>query len=560
MPTDQRRLDLYVRLESLGAALKPMRDTGAAMRYTLRAAREFFRADAGCAAWLPHGEPAARVTFSLPAGAPWDEALLAAFIRETHPRVPGGFLLAPVRRRGRSWGALALSRSAPFQKGDGRALCKLAVALTEAIERIDRERIIDVRSRIDRKIMEELRPKDLLYQILHGLRSLTRYDHSSALLILDAAEPALRLEAEQIAWHKGKSARIGARVALSPEGLALLARGEIFGFDRVEGRWRAWLGAEPEALSPLLDGPAGAVEPGAPAGAVLLAALVARGTAIGALRIASRHPRSFGPYEAELLDGFRSEAAIAIHNVHRSLSLQERILEAERKHAMADLARGVSHDVNNALGSALPLVQQMLSDLKEGRLDAAELVQDLAQVQESLQLCRRIFGGMLAFARHAGQGPSGIDLARAVRGTLAILQDGLDRRGVRVVLEVPEGLPALAGGQSDIERILFNLINNAREAMPSGGRLSVRARSHGSGVEIVVEDTGHGIPPADLPRIQEPFFTTKAEGSGLGLSICRSLVWQMNGDMAIESEVGRGTRVRLLIPRARPGRSAEEGA
>jgi signal transduction histidine kinase len=219
---------------------------------------------------------------------------------------------------------------------------------------------------------------------------------------------------------------------------------------------------------------------------------------------------------------------------------------------MADLARGVSHDVNNALGTALPLVQQMRSDLQGGRLDRKGLLEDLEQVEVALQLCRRVFGGMLSFARNASHASAEADVGRAVRAALAIFKDGLDQRGARVVLEIPDDLPAVGGGQSDLERIFFNLIDNARESLTAGGRLTIRARSNGSGVEILVEDTGRGIAPELLPRIQEPFFTTKSEGTGLGLSIVRSIVWQMNGDLSIESEPGRGTWVRLRLPRYRP--------
>src|SRR5262249_7293909 len=154
-------------------------------------------------------------------------------------------------------------------------------------------------------------------------------------------------------------------------------------------------------------------------------------------------------------------------------------------------------------------------------------------------------------ARGAAHRSAEADVGRAARAALSLLENSLDRRRILTVLEIPETLPAVGGGQSDLERIFFNLMSNARDAMADGGRLTVRARTDGGGVEILGEDTGRGIPAEDLPRLPEPFFTTKEDGTGLGLSICRSLLWQMNGDLGIESEVGKGTRVRLRIPRAR---------
>jgi signal transduction histidine kinase len=568
MGSHERRLELYLLLESLSAYLKGAREVDGAIRYALRTARDFFHADAGCIAVLPPGAEAAEPAFEIPARRDWDLGLLADFIRSRHPEVPRETLPAPVRRRRRAWGVLALARAGGFERGDGHGLARIAAALSETIERIDRERLLEVRSRIDRKIMEELRPKDLFYQILDGLRSLTRYDHSSALLIRRPDAGDLRLEAEQIAWRKGKSHRIGLRIPLPAEVLAVLQRGEVYGFERAGETWTERQGRRGEELARLLDYNRPAAPGGGPAApdaragdpppdvresAMLCAALGAAEGPFGILKIAFRHREGFGAYEAELLESFRSQAAVAIRNSLRTESLQARMLQAERKNAMADLARGVSHDVNNALGTALPIVQQAREDLREGRVEPEALARDLDRVHDALQLCRRVFGGMLSFARTAARTSSEADVRRAVQSALAILEDGLEARGIRVVLEVPGDLPPVRGGQSDLDRVFFNLINNAREAVPAGGRLTVRARTEGRGVEILVEDTGRGIPPEDLPRVLEPFFTTKPEGNGLGLSICRSLVWQMGGDMTIESEVGRGTRVRIRVPQAGPG-------
>jgi signal transduction histidine kinase len=560
MNTPPRRLELYVLIESLTASLHNARSADGAVRAALRAGRDFLAAETACVAVLEPGAPEARVTFRLPAEGRM-EAPLAEFILERHPAIPPTLVLAPVRRHGRPWGVLALARRSPFEKGDGQALCRIASVLTETIDRIERERIVEVRSRIDRKIMEELRPKDLFYQILDGLRSLTRYDHSSALLIRYPGERCLMLEAEQIAWEKGRSRRIGERLDLPRQILEILEEDEVYGFHRDGRRWTQWHGRPAVALAELLDSrrpPGGSEVPGPEHATIdagheasmLCATLSTRGGAFGVLKIASRYPGSLGAWDAQTLDGFRSQAAIAIQNSLRTESLQARMLEAERKHAMADLARGISHDVNNALGTAIPLVQKMRADLDAGLFDPGVFAEDLGQVIEDLQHCRRIFGGMLGFARRAAHGSASAEVERSARAAISLLKSSLDRRRIHTVIEIPENLPPVGGSQSDLERIFFNLLGNARDATPDGGRLSVRARSEGGGVEILIEDSGRGIPPEDLPRVQEPFFTTKEEGNGLGLSICRSLLWQMNGDLAIESEPGRGTRVRLRIPRA----------
>ena len=219
---------------------------------------------------------------------------------------------------------------------------------------------------------------------------------------------------------------------------------------------------------------------------------------------------------------------------------------------MAELARGVSHDVNNALGSMLPLVQQMLRDARRRAVDAAVLEGDLEQVQASLQVCRRIFGGMLAFARGGVRRTRSGHIRTAIDTSLAILRTGIERRGIGLDVELPPDpeLQPVACTQTDLEQVLLNLLTNAREASQPGGRISVAAHASGSDVAIVISDTGEGIAPEHLARVLEPFFTTKSDGNGLGLTICRSIVWEAGGTITIDSTVGIGTRVVVSLPHA----------
>jgi signal transduction histidine kinase len=217
---------------------------------------------------------------------------------------------------------------------------------------------------------------------------------------------------------------------------------------------------------------------------------------------------------------------------------------------MADLARSVSHDVNNALGSMLPLVQQMQADLRRDVLEPDVLAEDLEHVQKSLQVCRRIFGGMLSFSRNAARRSRYGHVRRAIDTASAILKYGLGRSGIELLLDVPDDLPEVACSQSDLEQVFLNLLTNAREATPEGGRITVSVRCTGRVVEIAITDSGCGIPAENLARVVEPFFTTKSQGNGLGLSICRSVLWEVDGTLTIHSEPGHGTRVDVCVPQA----------
>jgi signal transduction histidine kinase len=486
----------------------------------------------------------------------------------------------------------------PYEKTAVRALARVAVEISAAIQRIDRDRLLEVRARIDGKVVQQIPSKDLFYQILDGLRSLTGYDHSSAVLIYEDEPDQLRVAAEQIAWFKGKSRRIGRVLALGEPEMKLLRTEAVYGFDRVEGHWRDWPGQSAEPLARLLgyhdgdpgaegegggqegsgDAGSGEAESGPPPrprrpGPERRAGAAGRSGDSGphrarrddALRHAhdprgtDRAPEGVGRQRGDvrpLRGGSRAAlhgiATVAIQNSQKTETLQARMLEAVRKHAIVDLARGVSHDINNALGAVLPLVQQMQEDVRSGKVDPAVHEKDLQQIEQSLQICRRIFGGMLSFARGSARNAGEGDARRAVEGTLDVLSDTLERRGVHVVLEVPDGLPFVKGGQGDLEQLFLNLITNARDAMEAGGTLTVRARRLGHTIEIVIEDTGIGIPPDRMAKIHEPFFTTKPHGTGLGLSTCRWIIWEMRGEMKIDSEPGRGTRVTIALPVIEP--------
>src|SRR5262249_35587 len=172
-----------------------------------------------------------------------------------------------------------------FDRDDRRLIARIAAVLSAAVHRIDRDRLLGVRDRIDRKIMEQIHPKDLFYQILDGIRSLTLYDHSSALLIREEAEPALRAVAEQTAWTKAKTERIGHKIRVTDAAAALLQSEQIYGFDRHGDTWREWRDQPAGTLATLLDyngGEAGDGEHVREA-SMLCAPLVTRDSLVGVL-------------------------------------------------------------------------------------------------------------------------------------------------------------------------------------------------------------------------------------------------------------------------------------
>jgi two-component system NtrC family sensor kinase len=543
--------DLHTRLRNVG-------DVRKALVFGLRAARDLFGVEEAAIAALRPGRSEAELIFTIPKTAEWDTLLLTRYIAGERPEIPWTSLFAPVRRWERNWAVMALrSRGEEFTTEERQSLFSITQILTDVVQAVDEGRMRKVRQKIEQKIADRQDPKDLIYDILHGLRSLTYYDHSASLFISRDGKEAFELVAEQIAWAKARSKRIGLRLDLDDDTTGELAQGEPLLYELEDGAWVHSDGSQGARLPGLLDyrkSSSGAV----PRELAMICApiLTPDGTA-GILKISARRKGVLAGYEGRQVADFVPLTSLAVQFAVRTESLHERILQSERKHALANLTRGITHDVNNALGAMLPLVQQMREDAGAGRLRADTLAGDLNSIENSIQTCRRIFAGMLAIARGAARGMGHGNLRRAIDSALSVLEDSLKRRAIEVRLDIPAELPAIAASQGDLTQIFLNLFTNSRDAMPKGGCLDIGASQPGRSVEVEVRDTGTGISPEIRDRLLEPFFTTKPDGSGLGLSICKSILWDIGGDLRIDSEIGRGTSVRVTLPALQEGAGAE---
>lgn len=489
----------------------------------------------------------------------WDAPLLAAFLRRERPAVPDNALIVPLTASGRLLGLAAAFRQARFTKGERRILTRLGEVLVAEVHRREEERLDRVFNRIRQKIVAELRPRDLAYQILDGLHQLVDYDHSSAFLAYDPAASVLRLEAEKIVWTKAKSAFVGREMAVSCEEVALLRGAAVVRqFDpsippaaAEEGDvFRRVLDAFRESSSPQASG-------------LLSAPLYFGGQFLGLLKIAARDRPPFDGRDLEVVRRFLPAAAVAMRNAQVNLSLERQAVEAEVKASLVTLARAVAHDVNNAIGGILPLAQQMREDLRQGRFSPQTFDRDLEVILDNARLCQRIFTNMLRAGTggegHRDDGP--VDLGATVREALSFFLAKAERRGVHLELDLPDGLPPVRASRDDLQHVVLNLVHNSLDALPEqGGHLHLAAVRAGDTVTLEVRDDGAGIAPELLDKVQEPFFTTKTGGTGLGLAICRALVWQNGGSLSIDSAPGTGTRVSIQLPVDRGDRRGRKDA
>jgi two-component system NtrC family sensor kinase len=254
-------------------------------------------------------------------------------------------------------------------------------------------------------------------------------------------------------------------------------------------------------------------------------------------------------------------ATSALQERERRERAEAAMREVQHFEALGRLTGGVAHDFNNLLmivqGSAQAL-KRRIAKVEDGKVQAF-LEAILTAVQRGESLTRQL----LAFSRRSAHEPTNIDLKRSAPDLQATLSRST-RGNIQISLSVPDGTWPVYADASALEIALINLAVNARDAMPDGGRLTVRAtnatltdgRDGGTGlrgefVALIVRDTGTGIPEPDLKHVFEPFFTTKqvGKGTGLGLSQVYGFTKQSGGAVTIASEMGRGTTVTLYLPR-----------
>jgi len=231
--------------------------------------------------------------------------------------------------------------------------------------------------------------------------------------------------------------------------------------------------------------------------------------------------------------------------------LRQQLLQAQRLSSMGALASSVAHEFNNILTTIINYAKIGLRSQSndKARSEAFE------KILKGSQRAATIVNSMLGFARNNSTQREAVDLVALVEEVLVLTDKDLSKHHVQVEKKFL-GRPQAPVVPGQIEQILLNLVINARQAMPRGGRLRIEVKDNPQThmAEIRVTDTGVGIPPEQLRIIFEPFFTTKEPdenghgGTGLGLSVCRQIIEQHNGRIRVESVVGKGSTFTVKLP------------
>jgi two-component system, NtrC family, sensor kinase len=221
---------------------------------------------------------------------------------------------------------------------------------------------------------------------------------------------------------------------------------------------------------------------------------------------------------------------------------------AERLAAVGRISAQITHEIRNplnALGLNAELLAEELAALPEPPREAAALV---AAISGEVDRLNGVAEHYLGFTRPGRTSRERQDLNELLGGLLDFLAPELSAAGVAVERDLSPDLPAVRGDEAQLRGAFLNLLRNAREAMPGGGRVSIRTCPVEGGVEVRIGDTGGGIPPGDLSRIFEPFYSTKVRGTGLGLSFTQQVIEEHGGTIECRSELGRGTIFALQLP------------
>ena len=298
-------------------------------------------------------------------------------------------------------------------------------------------------------------------------------------------------------------------------------------------------------------------------GAALILAVIAGHRAVWFLhrsteRIARAHDlaqvreRERDSAQQELIKRLKEERQLE----RQKVQFEAQLAEYEKYAALAQLALGAAHEINNPLLGILSHLELSLRDAKneEDRIEIEQCIEGTKRISQTIR-------GLLNYTRPDPLLLTRINLNRLVDDTLGFLAHQPLFRGISLEKKIAAELPELSDDANQLSQILMNLLLNAAQASPDGGVITVSAQKvkFADSLELMVSDTGSGIPADVLPHVFEPFYTTKrGKGTGLGLSITHAYVRSHGGDIKIDSLPNRGTKVRITLPLRQEGRVMEE--
>ena len=283
-----------------------------------------------------------------------------------------------------------------------------------------------------------------------------------------------------------------------------------------------------------------------------------KGRLIGVLEVLNKRGGPFEEEDLELLTVVGNQIGIAMENARLYQRLQEKftltaeelkktqqkLIQVDRLGALARLSQGVAHEVRNpvmSIGGFARRLKQKLSPGDSAHKYVEIILKELARLEKMVQDVEN-------YANMREPEFREVNLKKLIEHALEEWRQNWARPDIQVHLDLPGEEITFPGDEWLLSLVLKNLFRNAREAMTSGGKLSIAAYPQGQQIIIEVADTGSGIPPEDLPQVFDPFFTSNPQGSGLGLTTVHRIVSEHNGEISVKSTVGQSTEFRIRLP------------
>lgn len=221
---------------------------------------------------------------------------------------------------------------------------------------------------------------------------------------------------------------------------------------------------------------------------------------------------------------------------------EEYLRRMDRIEIAGQLASSIAHEIRNPLAAIKWSLQSLPEDPEERRKHVELILSEIDRIDTTV-------GEFLLLSRPRDTHFGRRDVARLLETIVTLMNMQARKQNVQILADLDPELPEIRCDENHLKQVFINLIKNAIEAMPGGGRVFVRAKRQGADhVRIEVQDEGCGIPPDQLPKVGEPFFTTKEKGTGLGLMVCYKIIQDHRGTLTIQSEVNKGTTVQVLLP------------
>lgn len=238
--------------------------------------------------------------------------------------------------------------------------------------------------------------------------------------------------------------------------------------------------------------------------------------------------------------------------------LQEQLIQSEKMASLGQIAAGVAHEINNPISGIMVYLHTLAMDLENDQFDRKQALTFLTDSKHELTRCSKIIKSLLDFSRQSHPMLAPVDIGSILDETFSIIGHRAKLQDIKVVQHIDPGLPRVQADMDQLKQVFFNLILNAIQAMPKGGRLTIHAAQvddkegltkSPESVQIDIKDTGCGIAQENLSKLFTPFFTTKekGEGVGLGLAVAYGIIKRHGGDIRVMSSKEKGTTFSIFL-------------